>query len=285
MEIELLKSLKRDDVLWRYMSLDKFVDLISGSKLFFSPLSFYAETDPYEGYPPLVALEAMYNIGNKPHEDLQATLLALESSESASHIIRSEAYKRARASLDNRFPDFKKRIDAVFRGTLVSCWYKSDHQSEAMWKLYSDQYKGVAIRTTVGDLEDALLNADSEARKVYIGQVKYIDYDDSNLTPKDCTMDGHIVPMLKRISFSHEQEVRAFFIGDADYSNFESFLPSSRSLSVDVNKLIKTVYISPYAKAPFPQSVRAICSAFGLTCPVLDSGLLSGVEKLFSFNK
>lgn len=267
------------------MSLDKFVDLVSEGSLFFSPLSSYVETDPYEGYPPLVALEAIYNISNKSYDETRKMLKLLESSDVPSYVSESENVKRMRASLENRFLDFKKQIDAIFKGTLVSCWYKSNYQSEAMWKLYSDQHKGVSIKTTVGDLEDALLGCVDEDKKIYIGQVKYLDYDDKDLSPKDCVMDGHIIPMLKRMSFSHENEVRAFFVGDANHSNLDSFKPSSRSLSVDVKKLIKAVYVSPYAQAPFPRSVRAICNAFELTCPIEESGLLSGAEALFNFDR
>ncbi|WP_146116075.1 MULTISPECIES: DUF2971 domain-containing protein [Pseudomonas] len=283
MEVEILKSLNREDVLWRYMSLDKFVNIVSDESLFFSPLSYYADTDPFEGYPPLVALRAMYDISGKAYEGTRAMLALLEANGMPPHVSQNDGVKKMRLSIDNRDSNFKKLIDAVFKGTLVSCWYRSDHQSEAMWKLYSDQNKGVAIKTTVGDLESALLSCAQVDKKIFIGAVKYLDYDDENLSPLDCNVDGHIVPMLKRISFAHENEVRAFFVGEASHSNFENFVPSHRTLSIDVSSLIKAVYISPYAKAPFPQSVRAICNAFNLTCPVEESDLLSGAEKLFNF--
>jgi len=31
---------------WRYLSLDKLVDILSTGELFFAPLSFFVETDP-----------------------------------------------------------------------------------------------------------------------------------------------------------------------------------------------------------------------------------------------
>ena len=38
----------------------------------------------------------------------------------------------------------------------VSCWHKSDHESEAMWKLYSASGQAIAIESTVGQLRSSL---------------------------------------------------------------------------------------------------------------------------------
>lgn len=43
------QSLKDSDVLWRYRSLEKFVDMVSAQSLLFAPLDWYVKTDPFEG--------------------------------------------------------------------------------------------------------------------------------------------------------------------------------------------------------------------------------------------
>ncbi|GAI39952.1 unnamed protein product, partial [marine sediment metagenome] len=53
------KSLRDTDVLWRYVTLDKFINLIDSRALFFAPLAWYEKTDPFEGYLPRVAMEAL----------------------------------------------------------------------------------------------------------------------------------------------------------------------------------------------------------------------------------
>ncbi|WP_152680419.1 hypothetical protein [Chromobacterium subtsugae] len=63
------KSLSDDDVLWRYMSLDKFINLLDSKTLFFTPISFYAQTDPFEGYMPKVAMDALASITKKSVEE------------------------------------------------------------------------------------------------------------------------------------------------------------------------------------------------------------------------
>ena len=284
-KVEVLKSLSDDMVLWRYMSLDKFINLLSDQSLYFADLESYRQSDPYEGYPPLVALKAMYSTGDKVYAELNAILDYVDNSGVLADEIISEPSAILRKVLSSRFSDFRKRTDAVFKGTLVSCWYQSDHQSEAMWKLYSDQLKGVAIRTTVGALSQSLQKSKAIDKKIFIGKIKYLDYGSATLTPKDCVVDGHIVPLLKRISFSHENEVRAFFVGDASSSNIETFVPSSRQISVDVKGLIHAVYISPYSNVPFANAVKAVCKVFGLECSVTQSDLLGGVDNLFDFSE
>jgi hypothetical protein len=57
-EVDIGKSLERDLSLWRYMSIDKFIDLLSNQKLFLTPLAYYQSSDPFEGFVPKVAFEA-----------------------------------------------------------------------------------------------------------------------------------------------------------------------------------------------------------------------------------
>ncbi|NWC96107.1 MULTISPECIES: DUF2971 domain-containing protein [unclassified Pseudomonas] len=285
MEVEVLKSLNEDMVLWRYMSLDKFINLLSDQSLYFASLASYKQSDPFEGYPPLVALQAMYSVSDKAYADLYAVLDRVSGAGVKVEELAGEPGQALRKALDNRFSDFRKLTEAVFKGTMVSCWYQSEHQSEAMWKLYSDQLKGVAIRTTVGGLAKSLKESHTTDKKVFIGKIKYLDYGNAELTPQDCVVDGHIVPLLKRISFSHENEVRAFFVGDANYSNIEVFVPESKHVNVEARKLIDAVYISPYSNAPFANAVKAVCKVFGLECSVTQSDLLGGVDQLFDFAK
>lgn len=59
------KSLRDTDVLWRYVTLDKFINLIDSRALFFAPLAWYEKTDPFEGYLPRVAMEALASVAER----------------------------------------------------------------------------------------------------------------------------------------------------------------------------------------------------------------------------
>jgi hypothetical protein len=60
-EVRVSDTLEGSTTLWRYMSLDKFIDLLSMNQLYFAPLAFYMKTDPFEGFLPAVCLEADTN--------------------------------------------------------------------------------------------------------------------------------------------------------------------------------------------------------------------------------
>jgi hypothetical protein len=70
-----------------------------------------------------------------------------------------------------------------------------------LWRLYSLQGQGIAVRTTFKRLREAL---DKEPKEICAGRVKYIDYGWHSIE----MLDGMYVVFHKRESFAHEQEVR-----------------------------------------------------------------------------
>lgn len=175
-------------------------------------------------------------------------------------------------------------MPAIAKAQVVNCWHANESESEAMWRLYAENGKAVAIETTLDDLRLALESRDYGA-KVHIFPVKYLDFFDSTLTPRDCVVEGHRAPLLKRKSYEHEHEVRAF-IGRAASnprvgSDVAFWKPEPLRVPLDVQTLIKAVHVSPYAREPFPNSVRAVCEKFGLAPDTIQaSRLLSGFEEL-----
>ncbi len=72
-----------------------------------------------------------------------------------------------------------------------------------MWGLYSQNKNGIAIQSTVGEIISSLI-IDHEETPEQFGKVKYMDFFDKILEPKDClTENGNLYPLLKRISFKH----------------------------------------------------------------------------------
>lgn len=284
-EVEVLKSLNDDMILWRYMSLDKFINLLDDGGVYFAPLDSYMTSDPYEGFPPAVAIKAMYSISDTVYKDVIDLVSSLESSANQKTPEFLGALQKAKDQLATRSSVFRKLLNSLSKGTLVSCWYHSDHQSEAMWKLYSDQGKGVAVKTTVGKLRSALGSAVATERqtKIFLGKVKYLDYSDSNISPSDCVVDGHIMPLLKRVSYSHENEVRAFLCPDLDVNSLDDFVIKPYMAHCDVFSIIDGVYVSPFVRGPYVKAVSAIVKSFGLPCAVQQSSLLDAADDLFNW--
>ena len=209
-QIHVTSQLPGTTRLWRYMSLDKFVDLLSTQELFFTPLASFANTDPYEGYLPKVALDA--------HASINKNIVA--QMENAHKQLADGLQKRGRTLSDGEKQTLQAQIEhlksslrlimpAIAKTIMVNCWHVSEEESEAMWRLYSENGKAVAVETTLAALSQSI-ELKNSSRAVHIYPVKYLDFFDSTLEPRDCVVEGHLAPLLKRSSYQHEREVRAF---------------------------------------------------------------------------
>ena len=141
--------------------------------------------------------------------------------------------------------------------------------------------KGIAIQTNVSKLIEAI----DIDKYVVFSEVKYIDFSDKSLSPKDCVINGNLTPYLKRKSFAHEHEVRLSITPKLTLAAVEDYVPSGIRVSIDPNTLIEKIYISPYASQPYPNSVYAIAEKFGIAKEkITNSNLLtidSSLLKLF----
>jgi hypothetical protein len=271
--------------LWRYLSLDKLIDLLSTSELFFTPLATFAQSDPFEGYLPSVALNAHASIFRKVVDDLeQAHQQVAEHRNGQGLPLTNEEQEGLQASLKDLRSAPRRFLPAIAKTTAVNCWHASESESEAMWRLYAENGKAVAIETTFDALKESIQKRKSTS-VVHIYPVKYLDFFDPKLQPQDCVVEGHLAPLLKRISYQHEREVRAFIGKVAPNprvgADVAFWKPAPIRLPIDLKALVKAIYISPYAVEPFSSSVAKICEAFGLESGIVRSSqLLSGHEEL-----
>jgi hypothetical protein len=284
-EVQASTQLAGASRLWRYLSLDKLVDLLSTSELFFAPLATFAKTDPFEGYLPSVALDAHASIFRQVVNDHElAQQQVVEHRNSQGFPLTNEERMTFQASLEDLRSVNRRFFPAIAKATAVNCWHANESESEAMWRLYAENGKAVAVETTLDALKESIQKRESSSI-VHIYKVKYLDFFDSALQPRDCVVEGHLAPLLKRISYQHEREVRAFICKVAPTpragADIAFWKPAPIRLPIDVKSLVKAIHISPYAGEPFPSSVAKICEAFGLESGIVRSSqLLSGHEEL-----
>jgi hypothetical protein len=270
------KSLRDADILWRYMSLDKFIDLVESKTLFFTPLAWYSKTDPFEGYAPHAVMEAMASVSRRFRDQ------HIEAIEKLAKILPEHAapqIRQLRENAESHVPTMKALFKNISTCMMVNCWYRSPHESEGMWGLYSRG--GVAIRTSVGALKSAF--ADSEQSPViHVGAVKYIDFADTSLKPSDClTEDDQLMGMLKRIAYAHENEVRMYITREREPGSLALQEPAPTKVSVNVDKLLEAVVISPFAAETIERGVRAVCKWSGVSENIVSkSNLLDNCEYL-----
>ena len=124
-----------DTIVWKYLDLSKFLDLLLSKKLFMSRSDKFE--DQYEG----TFSEPTFEEIKKLSENNPAFL---------------DFYKSHREKV------------------VVSSWHINEYESFAMWQIFTQNSEGLAIQSTIGQLQKAL---DAEKNfKQYIGEVNYIDY-------------------------------------------------------------------------------------------------------------
>ena len=119
-EVEVLKSLNDDMILWRYMSLDKFVNLLDDGGVYFAPLDSYMTSDPFEGFPPAVAIKAMYSAGDPFYKKSSDYIYSLESKVDQNNPEFLGAIQKAKDNLAARPSEFRKLFNLISKGTLES---------------------------------------------------------------------------------------------------------------------------------------------------------------------
>ena len=112
----------------------------------------------------------------------------------------------------------------------------------------------------------------------FLGTVNYIDY-----TEETITSDNLLQYILhKRHSFAHEKEVRAVIWdvqkipGMKDDTTIEN--DPAKIVPINLNELIKNVYVSPSSEPLLKDVVEGIVSNYGLKSPVHRSSVLDGPQ-------
>ncbi|MGN8214204.1 MULTISPECIES: hypothetical protein [Halococcus] len=152
-------------------------------------------------------------------------------------------------------------------GAYVNCWNVNEHQSAALWEQYVDAREGVAVRTTVDRLHQAL---EPSQREFVLGRVDYIDYDEDMIPQGNLPAIYH-----KRESFEHENEFRASYFSEEDD---DEDLGSGFYVDVDKDTLIERVVISPIAPDWFSDLVERVLRRYDLDCELIESKLYSAPE-------
>ena len=246
-------------VLWRYMDLPKFIAMLDARSLFFTRADKLG--DPFEGsysrmnealrpklYQdfisglPLQRLISEHSLGDITLEQLKKDLIPERLIRDVSALARSQR-----------------------QFTLLNCWHENDIESEAMWRLYSRERDGVAIKTSFECLKKSFTGDDT----VNIGRVRYVDYNTDYIRE-----DNAFAPYLhKRKSFEHELEVRAVVVKWPSDSEPTPVPGVGVNVAVDLDLLIQGVVVDGRAKDWIVELVQAIATKYNLGSPVTRSTL------------
>lgn len=161
---------------WRYVTFTKFLGMLTDGALFFCRLDKLH--DQWEGVYPKAMLEYWSKtISPLPGKGKMGTLKEL-------------------------------LIEEIIPSHFINCWYVSEYESDAMWRLYSRDDQGIAIKSTMRRLKKSF---DQVEQSIRIGRVNYIDYDQwQPHTNSEYESFLRYEPFfLKRLGFKYENELRA----------------------------------------------------------------------------
>lgn len=231
--------------IWRYMDFTKFVSMLDHGGLFFSRADLLG--DPFEGAIPKPNIEYRHNM-------LKSFLPS----------VSPDSQKKLAESIDGINNSTSWITQRLRLWTYISCWHISEHESAAMWKLYSYSSEAICIKSTYKILKDILPS------NSYFGAVTYIDYE-KDIIPSDNIFWPFV---FKRKSFTHEQEVRAmtFDLGSALQSDKDQ-ADSGVWEVVDLKALIQQVYVAPNAPVWFKDLIKTTIGKFGFKFSVQQSSL------------
>ena len=106
-----------DTVIWKYLDLSKFVDLLLYKKLFMSRSDKFE--DQYEG-----------TFSEPTYEEIK------------------------KLAKDN--PNFLDNYKTHRKNVVISSWHINEYESFAMWQIFTQKNEGLAIQSTLGKLQKAL---------------------------------------------------------------------------------------------------------------------------------
>lgn len=224
-----------DASVWRYMRVSRFEELLQSSTLYFASANEFG--DPFEG---AVAVQ--------PYD----------------------------WPVDPRYPDFEhaeKAFRELKRLTKISCWHFETYESNAMWQLYSDSGKGVAIVSTPRKLSESLtpyrIQPTYGVERLWLGKVSYVDLLRERLKVGNMERFFH-----KHTAFLWEKEFR-LAVSLTAAEEFGVVVPKDGIfVSCNLGEVIQDIYIGPSVESEERKRIIEMCNLAGFGGAVKVSSLL-----------
>lgn len=215
----------KDSRLLRYMTLPKFLNLISCKSLYLPNAQCFE--DKWEG--------ELSDVNRRIHNE------------------RIQGFYGGEISLDY-IENMRKRTSHTFKllknCTFISSWNYSDYESPFLWNSFTQPNNGILIGSTISKLKDSVKYEDD----FFLGQVKYYNQDEWFIGEGN-TLSPFI---WKRIEYSHENEIRLIL-------QDENIIDSNGiNLDVDLDTLISEIIISPNSDTWFKKLIIKILRDYRL---------------------
>ncbi len=115
--------------IWRYMTIDKFLHLLTSSSLWFSRCDYFE--DGWEG-----------RYSDATYQTFLKSFIGPED------------------KIREMWTWHQDRNHEIRNCLFINCWHISEEESAALWQIYSTYGKSVAIKSTIHRLRDAVADVD-----------------------------------------------------------------------------------------------------------------------------
>lgn len=294
------EQMTNDQPLMRYFSHDKFLRLLDpqpainvwtfldpppkGTVIWKAPtpleygslwMSFpqsFRENDPDEGMFPAL------NASDEAFCDAAACQLGLST---------EEAEQRKQHFLSQNPAALREGIRARTQLCGVSCWYQDASESERMWHDYVPDGKGVIVKTTLKQFDEAIgwttPQYNKSARPMF-ATINYVDREKFFLVN-----DGYYhLLTIKGEGFKHEREVRLIAKSpELVQSTANNVSPTSDEISalvlaagkgfnvlIDLKQLISEIRVHPNSTAEYLDTIKAEIEARGASPDIVKTSEL-----------
>lgn len=190
------KQPSADSILYRYFTIEKLLDFLLESRISLVRLNNFEDK-----------LEGM------TLEHLKLNLLSDEISNKFINEIPSLNFISLNVNPKSR-NNLRRKRDMFQNLNYATCWYINNHESVAMWQLYSNP-NSVAIRISHEKLVNEIKNSNFKISNSNFNKISYgcIDYYQFNDIEKIYKIDikKDVAGFIKDLSFAHENEFRIMF--------------------------------------------------------------------------
>jgi len=231
--------------IWRYLDLSIFLDLIQTQEIHFSRADQFE--DPYEVSLPVPNQMLDYKelVRNSVPPGVEFHLTEEQVSQMAEFLRDGANYPKKNA--------------------FISCWAQGEHESMALWKIYTKSKNAVAVKCDYAKMVEQLSD------KVMIGKVQYRNYFTEMIPINNFLYQV----MSKRQEYSYETEIRAVMMNQESPKEF-SFLRQK----IDLPSVVQAVYVSPGCSDFFPNQIKDLTRKYGFDFQIIRSDLYDKVGKI-----
>ena len=225
------EDFKKDQKLWRYMDLSKFVSMIEKNALWLARADTFR--DKHEGRFPDEMRE-----------------------------IIEHAYEGFDDNDKSAVKDADDYQDYLLKNTFISCWHKNFDENMVMWEIYGKDNNAIAVQTTVRNMEQSIDASNMTGHSLILKSVIYQHADEiSGVLPyEECFF-------RKRPHFSFEEEVR---ISLDTYSRYNPSKKTAHGheLPVNIFELFEKILILPDSPDWFMDVINSIKNKYEIHAPV-----------------